>query len=387
MDAIVPDLPLVTDPGRVTKGAALALKSRAMLYAGSIAKFGSIQLDGLLGIPASEAEKYFQASYDASRQIIDLGIYGLYDENPDPVENFRELFVTELAANKEAIFGEIFDGVNKGHSYTFMAIPEGPNRGWGSNFFVFYEIVELFDFMDGSSGRIPRDELVSREWSSEELFGTRDPRFRASCYYPEIYAYDQPIYFHSSTFVDGEQVSSGTIGDGWPAASSQRTNTVTGVLVRKRVDESQIYLAHDQDETDYIVFRLGEIYLNLAEAAFYLGKNDEALGYLNAIRERAGMPARTEITEEFIRHERQVELAFEGHRYWDLRRWRIAVEKLDGLRTQGLRYDYNWDTKKYKISFVNGEGRPRTFQERHYYLPLGANRVAENPNLVENPGY
>jgi hypothetical protein len=132
---------------------------------------------------------------------------------------------------------------------------------------------------------------------------------------------------------------------------------------------------------------MGEIYLNLAEAAFYLGMTGEALDAINELRARAGMPPKTEITEDIIRNERAVELTFEDHRYFDLRRWRIAVEVLDGVRLQGLKYDFNWDTQLYQISFKNGEGVARVFQERHYYLPISVDRLADNPSFVENPGY
>lgn len=132
---------------------------------------------------------------------------------------------------------------------------------------------------------------------------------------------------------------------------------------------------------------MGEIYLNLAEAAFYLGNTSEALTTLNRLRERAGMPPKTEITEDIIHNERLVELTWENHSYWDIRRWRIAEELLDGVRMQGLKYTYNYDTKKYQIILSNGEGVARTFQKRNYYLPLGIDRIVENPNMVENPDY
>ena len=61
------------------------------------------------------------------------------------------------------------------------------------------------------------------------------------------------------------------------------------------------------------------------------------------IRARAGMPARTALTWDNIMQERQVELFAEDHRYWDLRRWRTAVETLDGKRLKGLKYDYDQD--------------------------------------------
>ena len=146
-------------------------------------------------------------------------------------------------------------------------------------------------------------------------------------------------------------------------------------------------------KTDYIVFRLGEIYLNLSEAAYELGKTEEALNALNVIRERAGMPDKTTIDMETIRAERKVELAFEGHRYWDLKRWRIAEEKLTGGNT-GIKYELDYATRKYKITIIKnveesyGDGsRSPLFLSHHYYFPITLGRTGANPNLVENPGY
>jgi hypothetical protein len=158
-------------------------------------------------------------------------------------------------------------------------------------------------------------------------------------------------------------------------------------MVRKRCNESMKTTPVTNDETDYIIFRLGEIYLNLAEAALYRGYTQEALDALNRLRQRAKMPSKQTITEAVIQNERLVELTWENHSYWDLRRWRIAKSVLDGVRTRGLQYTYNYNTKKYKIVLTNAEGVARIFQDRNYYLPLGVNRVAENPNFVENPDY
>lgn len=392
MDDIILILPTEYDSkstGRPTQWAALALKSRAALYAASIANFGQVQLDGVIGIPNGEAQTYYQIAYDASKAIMTSGYHALYDVESDKAKNFGQLFIDESAANTEVIFAERYDyGLNYGHSLNYLAMPAGFSKEWDSNFNYFYDFVELFEFEDGRSGNsISREELVNNQWSAEELFHSRDPRFRASIFYPESPWQGSTVYFHSGTYSNGELVSSGTLEGGWPAAAPNRNRVRTGFHLRKRLDESHVLPLNGEDDTDYIVFRLGEIYLNLAEAAFYLGKTGEALDALNSIRERAGMSEKDEITEKNLRNERQVELTFEDHRYWDLRRWRIAKEVLDGVRLQGLQYFYHMDTHKYSIVLVNGEHTSRVFQDRNYYLPLGIGRVSDNPNLVENPGY
>ncbi len=388
MEEIVEILPSNSEAGRVNRGAALLLKSRASLYAASIARFGTIQLDGLLGIPLEREMEYWQDSYDAAVDLINNEPFQLFNQIADPVENFRQILDNEsMSSQPEAIFGEVFDGANKAHSYSDEALPQGPALTWNSNYNVLYNMVELFDFRDGSSGRIPRSEVTGREWSVEEFLLDRDPRFLASVFYPEMELFDQTIYFHTATIVNEERVTSGTIEGVWPAQGPPRNRNRSGLHVRKRANERYVTHGGAPDNTDIIIMRLGEAYLNAAEAAFYLGRTGEALQFINELRDRAGMPQRTVITEEYIRQERQVELAFENHRYWDLRRWRIAESILNDYRAEGIDWVKNWDTGNYQISFKNVEGSPRTFLERHYYLPIGINRVTENPNMVENPGY
>lgn len=392
------------DYSRPTKFAAYALKSRAMLYAGSIAKFGTIALNGVLGIPAADADKYFTASLDASKMIMDNSAFALYNKLPnDPVKNFTQLF-TDENNNPEVIFGVKWDPkLNKGHSWDALCTPAGFTSGWNSNFNVFLEFADLFDYEDGRSGVINRARLNNNTlWDIDSLFGMRDSRFRASMFYPEQTWQGKKVFFHSSTIyrnASGQRVTSTSetfmipnsvsprFPDGFYAKAPNRNTQKTGLHLRKRCDEALTPAVSLQSGTDFIVFRLGEILLNYTEAAFYLNRNSDALSAYNRIRQRAKMPVRTALTENIIRQERQVELAFEEHRYWDLRRWRIAEATLNGKRLQGLNYVFDFDAKKYIITLKNAEGAARVFQPRHYYLPLGINRIADNPSLVENPGY
>ncbi len=393
MDAIVDELPENPETGRVNKFAALALKSRAMLYAGSIGQFGEVQSAGSgenqlqLGIP--DASMYWQASYDASMELIGSGQFALYNEIPDdPAENFEQLFIDE-SNNPEKIFVEVFDQtLNKGHSWSRLSVPFEFRAEWGSNYCPYLNIIEEFEYADGTPGTISRDAINSDQlFDIDEVFRNRDPRFLATFFFPESEFQGGVARFHRRTIFNGDTVTSGTVGDGWPAAAPRRNYVNTGFLTRKMVDESQIGPVAESCDEDFIIFRYGEVILNAAEAAFYLGREGEALELLNQIRARAGMPLRTSVTEEDLRHERQVELVFEDHRYWDLRRWRIAHEFLDGLSGKGLEYTYHYEEDKYDFHLKNAEAGVRTFQERHYYLPLGVSRIADNPNLIENPGY
>ena len=379
MDAIAESLSDTPDAssGRASKWAALALKSRAMTYAGSIGEFGTPLPGEYVGV--SNADKYWQMAYDASKEIIEQSGHALFNKYPtDKAKNFQELFLEEN--NSEVIFSEIFDkALLRTHSFSLMTAPDGFDTTWGSNYPVFYDTVRLFDFEDGSSGDLSESEIQAKTWSSEELFGSRDARFRASIFYPETPWQGSKVYFHSS--------STGTLAQDWPAKAPNRNKNRTGFHLRKRLDESAPFELGGEDDTDYIVFRLGEVYLNLAEAAFHLGKLSDATNAINAVRSRAGMPDRTSLTWEEIVQERRCELFAEDHSYWDLRRWRKAVDVLDGLRTRGMRYAYDADTQKYSIKFVNGEGQARVFQDRNYYFPVGPGVLADSPSFKENPGY
>jgi len=154
------------------------------------------------------------------------------------------------------------------------------------------------------------------------------------------------------------------------------------------MNESILLPPGGEDDCDWIIFRTGEMYLNAAEAAFEKGDPDEAKRLVNLVRDRVKMPAKQTLTMNDIRNERFVELYIEEHRYWDLRRWRIAVQELNGKGFNGVEWTYNITENKYTIKRKTGEfGNIRTFAERNYYFPIGLSRRADNPNLVENPGY
>ncbi len=379
---ILPDSYSADAFGRPTKWAAYALKSRAMLYAGSIAKYGTVQLNGIVGIPSGEATAYFKKSYDAAMQIINSGTHQLYNANPDPVKNYGEIFTID--ANSEVIFAEVYDlALLKTHSWNFVCMPDGFQTGWGSNNWMYLESWERYEYNDGTSGIIDPSLLDGNvKVSLDEIILNRDPRFLASAFYPEIPWQGSKVYLHTKTV--------GTIPEGsdWPKVAPKRNRIKTGMMIRKRVKESIKLPISGEDETDFIVFRTGEMYLNAAEAAFERGEVGEAQRLINIIRDRAGMPAKTALTLDDVRNERFVELYIEEHHYWDIRRWRTAVEELNGKGFHGITWTYDIDEDKYTMKIKDGDFHQiRTFTEKNYYLPIGLNRLADNPNLVENPGY
>ena len=384
MDDISEILPaFAIEEGRITKWTALALKSRALLYAGSVANFGSEQLNGLLGFPSSEASKYYLESLNASREIIQSGIFSLYRKFNDPVENFVNLFIDETD-NPEIIFSEKYDYESgKSHQWDALAQPAGFGFNWSSNYPVYLETLEQFDFIDGTSGKVDRDMYddntpIDPSW----YFEMRDPRMRASIFYPGSNFKSGTVFFHRSM--------RGSL-EGWPQSGlSKLTGSMaTGLLIRKRTNPDTPDAT--RSSTDYIVFRYGEILLNYVEASYYLNDpNGDMVSIMNEIRDRAGMPllTKSEITENKIRQERKCELAFEDHVFWDLRRWRIAVEELNNVRRHRLHYRFNANNETYTMEMADGDlGGVRLHPERNYYYALGLSRLADNPKLIENPGY
>jgi starch-binding outer membrane protein, SusD/RagB family len=131
--------------------------------------------------------------------------------------------------------------------------------------------------------------------------------------------------------------------------------------MRKFLKESLNITGENDSDQDWPEFRYAEILLNFAEAAQELNKPAEALVVINQIRNRAGIAELNSIDLERIRHERRIELALEGHRYWDLRRWRIAESALNGRYLKGLHPYWNIDDNTYVYKLVNADGYAKGF--------------------------
>ena len=367
MDAIKGHLPANESiKDRATQGLALALKSRAALYAGSIAKYGAIRTPqvtlpgGEVGIPASMANDYYAASLAASQELISgsAGAYGLYMKNPDSLSaNFANLFL-DKSANPEAIFvNDFLLKSGKISHWTLQNQPrsmseDGVNGGRVNpslNFVQSFELRENNSFQpiqhrDANGNFIVYDDQL-------DIFAGRDARLYATVMLPgstyrgandrvdiwgglyrpsngEIISADQPGVVQN---VGGTEVQ--VVGFDGPINGFNYT-AQTGFLIRKYIDPTpgagQI---GTQSDVWYIRYRFGEILLNASEAAFELGDAGLAAQYMNQIRQRAGFTTDLtpgEITFDRIVHERRIELAFEGHELWDMKRWRIAHLILNG---------------------------------------------------------
>lgn len=400
LDAIVDDLPENVDAaefGRPTKIVALAIKSRTAMYAASISTWGTVQLNGVVGIPSEKATDYWQKSYDASKAIIDYSVtdgkLGLYNNIPDKAENFRQIFLEDR--NEEVIWAKSHIGEPGGSfqgDVNLWNLNNAPRNlhPWigGNDCAVYLDMVDEFENIDGSSGVLDRSMLESGLYTVNELFGQKEPRFFGSVYTENTEYYGQRVRMYRGVIAeDGTLISSGNYKDIPAYPNAHGLQDAFGVL---KYGTGTLW----PQGNDIILIRYAEILLNFAEAAIELGKSGEALSAINEIRNRAGVPPLSGIDREKIRHERKVELAFENHRYWDLRRWRVAQEKLTGqFSTLQFTLDYSSYAQdpfnaKYKVDVIPADlGKTCVFNQEHYYFPITPGRISNNNKLVENPGY
>jgi starch-binding outer membrane protein, SusD/RagB family len=385
-NAIIPLLPeeyTSVEVGRITSIAALALKSRAMLYAASIAKYGTVQLNGVVGIPADKANSYWQKSYDASKEIINSNVVSLFNKYPtNKVQNYSRLFIEPH--NSEIILSKNFVKLKIAHSFDGFNTPLSFTGFWGGLVNPSMELVNAYEMVDGSSGVI---DWANVSGNPVEILKNKDPRFHASIFYQGAPWQGSTVELYKGIRVGSEVLSTnGQFYQGKSQVGRDAPGSFSGFSIRKLLDETLVKPVEQMSSQPWIEFRYGEILLNFAEAAFELNKPTEALNAVNQIRERAGIAALTEITMGKIRNERRVELAFENHRYWDIRRWRIASSVLNGQLHRVYPY-YDFNSQNFYFVVGSLDGYNRAFNDRHYYLPLTNPRINNNPNLVENPGY
>ncbi|MDR2919550.1 MAG: RagB/SusD family nutrient uptake outer membrane protein [Tannerella sp.] len=402
---------------RADKGSALALCSRAALYAGSIAKYGTVQLDGVIGIPSSEAHRFFQKAFDASNAVIGLGKYALYESKPDDrAQNYCDIFTkTTNGDNGEYIFQKQYSvSGGTGHDWDKRNAPFSYRAGgWGCGVAPTLEMVEEYEYTDGTDGKLMftnSDGSLKRFENPLDLFEGKDPRLFASVYLPGSPCKGSFIEVRRGLITpSGEKIEStkqpdagetyeynGTVYNvsGKDAGSDTGDQSKTGFYQKKFWDETLQDVNMGKSETPWVVFRLGEMYLNLAEAAIELGgKDNEALEAINKIRARAGIKLLESVDIPKVRHERKVELAFEGHRFWDMKRWRVAhldvtQGGLNNFRGSALYPWYNLGDGKYTFETTDRTPKQvRLFLERNYYTKIHDNDMKSNPKWIQNPGY
>jgi hypothetical protein len=435
--------------GRPNKYAAAAFKSRTMLFAGSIAKYNTIDKTvasvRVSGIPTSKAAAYFQASYDAAELL--KGKYSLYkekwaanDKNAQ-YQNFVDLFLDASASssNSEAIFVRQYKYPDAVHGWDALNVPEqleGPGGNYSSETNPTLNFVEMFEgFPKNPDGTIQITDANGKYTmydNTMDLFANAEPRLRATVILPGDVFKGQKIEIRRGIYTgavagginmllpanstlnypSANLVTSSTdnqtlytLPDGTKMAPAGRSGifnnmgagssggTLTGFSLRKYLvpDKPVAETTTDRSEQSWIELRYAEVLLNQAEAAYELqtGLQAVALTNINLIRERAGASLATTINSiDVIRQERRKELAFENKTYWDLRRWRIIDQEQNNRSYKVLNPFYASLAGKYFFDPRTDERNVRyIFDTRWYYQQIPQAVINRSPNIEQNPGY
>lgn len=337
--------------GRATKGAALALKSRLLLYAASplYVDFGD----------TNEANKptdvaLWKSAADAAKAVIDLNQYEL-------ASSYADLFKNDFQ-NKEYIFVRRY-AANSDFEKSNFPVSFGGQGGTNPS----QNLVDDYEMLDGT----PFD------WNdpakAAQPFENRDARLGAT------------ILMNMAPF-KGKKVA--TYPEGADASPNPNA-TKTGYYLRKFLNED-VNIQTGGSSSGHVVplFRLAEIYLNYAEALNECDPtNPDIALYLNKVRNRASLPNVSALSQEqmraVIQHERRVELAFEEHRSWDVRRWKIASSTL-GAPLMGVQIERK-PLGGYTYMPVKVE--QRVFQPKMYWYPIPQSEVLKLKQWKQNNGW
>jgi len=412
---------------RATRYTAMALKCRAMLYAGSIAKYNAqsgLNIStpgGEVGIPANLANAYYQKSLDAAKEVL-AGPFSLYRGNTSNLgENFYEA-ITRKGSNPEVIWVKDFlVAKDYRHAFTYDNIARGIREDNLSSSATtpILNLVEAFEYLDGSSGELKTRNAANTDYiyydNLNGPFQNKDARLYGTVIYPGTTFKGQEVQIqagvkvwnaasNSYTNIEGGLGSVYTDGKLLTGSSgpqpSQQDVTNSGFYLRKYIDSGAGASTRGiRSDTWWVRFRLAEILLNASEAALELGNTADALTYVNRVRARAGFTTPlTTLTLERLQNERRVELAFEDHRVWDLKRWRIAHKVWDGSPSTPSANAYI--LFPYRVvrpgSAMDGKyvfdkqlslryRTPRNFQLFNYYTFFGNDIRNRNPKIIRNP--
>lgn len=400
---------------RATKWAALALKARAAIYAASIARYNEendcvIKTSGLeVGIPYGQASKFYRIAYEAAKEIIKGGKYSLYNQDTDKGLNFYNLFVKK-DSNPEVIWALDYIYPGKTHSWTSSNYATSIKSG-GNTVLPVLNLVEDFEYENNRDGALKvrnGSDYVYYD-RPEDIFKGKDARLWGTIIYPGSYFrstrmdYQAGIMDKSSGTFNKVEGTPGQISPQYggiitsingPVQNNEMYMNKTGFNIRKYVSESLDQGIRGSDVW-FIRFRYAEVLLIASEAAMELGYAQEAVGYINEVRKRAGISELEQVTIEDIQRENRVEFAFENHRWWDVKRWRIghtiwdrtAKAKLTSLfpykvYAPGTGIDGKWVFEK-KDCYM--KPYPLFFQRLCYYNGIDDAWITNNPLLVKNP--
>ncbi|MEN8139306.1 MAG: RagB/SusD family nutrient uptake outer membrane protein [Bacteroidota bacterium] len=406
---LLPDSRSKTDYGRITKPVVSAVKGRMLLYMASPLFNGNSDYASFTGksgetlFPQTyDSEKWMKAIKASEIAIEDAENTGvaLYNAEADVVDNYRYALVEPW--NNELIWGykqEWYWGWQR-HSAP-RVIDGGAVTAAGGNGPTLRE-VEMYYTENG----LPIDEDPAFDYMGRFSVLPGDStavlhRMRETRFYSNI-AFDRGIYKINGT----EQTMYFRLNEHDGYDGVDRSNyTRSGYLIQKLVHPETMFTTTENTFIEYPwpALRLAEVYLNMAEALneYAFGTRDkfgnDAVYYLDLVRERAGIPSVGDAwalsnspgkpssqdgLREIIQRERNIELAFEGHRMWDLRRWKQG----DKLNTPV--YGLNIEASSANEFYSKTKIEDRYFDvNKSYFWPINLNELQKNPNLVQNPGY
>ena len=364
LDAVAPYLPVSyttevgSEIGRATRIAAYALKARTLLYAASP-----------LFNPNNDKAKWEKAA-EACKYILDnADIWGL------KLSPYGKLWGHDAFFNQELIFGL---GRGESNSFEMANYPVGVENGSSGNCPT-QSFVDQFEYQDNGQTfgqRHPGDISLGVEDPYEGL----DPRFELTV-----------VKNGDEWPTNGSQKKAIETFNGGFNASPKYGATPTGYYLKKYVDGACVTTADNQTSRrhTWIIFRLGEFYLDFAEAAFYAtgSANDATYGLsandaINVLRTRSDikMPKFTEDGAAWVeRYERErlVELAFENHRFWDVRRWMKGPQYFSNIQVANI---------SSSLQLTRSTVR-REWDNKYYFFPIPQTELKKNPNLSQNPGW
>lgn len=354
--------------GRVTQGAALALKARAALYQGTWAKYHN----------EGESAKYINEAITAAEAVVASGEYELYKDKG--ADSYKYLFILEGDDSKEVILAKRYYAGRATHNWT--------RELWFNAMVPTKNLADQYLAKDGLP--ITQSPLFKGYNTLTSEFENRDPRMSMTFIVP-------------GTQVLMEQGQWQTTYPGFSGSSA----THTGYMLRKFLDETKD-AAEFIGQYDFKELRYAEVLLILAEALYEKNGqiSDADLNRtINVIRSRVNMPALTNAfvtasglnMRDEIRRERTVELAFEGFRRDDLRRWKLAEtvmpKALKGVKFAGTEYETRYGTvsglQLDAEGFVVAEpASSRQFLPKHYLNPIPLQQIQlTSGKLVQNPGW
>jgi len=377
--------------GRASGGACMALKARVLLYAASplfngttlpadAGKSSSGTVDpSLVGYPTPDPTRW-QLAENAAQAVIASGAYTLNTANSyqtsTPGYGFQGLF--PLRVNTEYIF-QLMRGPNSDLENLFLP----PSRSGANGAFPYQGMVDAFPM---SNGKLITDPTSG--YDPNNPYNNRDPRLNYSI------IHDQTVLNvrNGSGLIDGQAPVNIYLGNNNgqnPDAVHQ--GTVTGYYCNKMLDPSAVAatIAFLSNRCLPLI-RYAEILLDYAEAANeYEGPTANVYNAVQAIRQRAGLnpyQLPTGLSQAdmrtYIQNERRIELAFEGHRFFDVRRWKIAAQT-ENIQALGMEVDENGSTVAYNEFNVT----KHNFRPAMYLWPFPISETGKSPTLIQNPGY